>query len=65
MSDTVLVLGMMLLLYGIYAVGYYVGVDSERRRQRRERRGGPKPPVHPNCRCVIQPIDSEAIEPRE
>ena len=36
MSDTVLVLGMMLLLYGIYAVGYYVGVDSERRRVRKE-----------------------------
>lgn len=40
MSNTVLVLGMMLLLYGIYAVGYYVGVDSERRRARKDKRGG-------------------------
>ena len=39
MSDTVLVLGMMLLLYGIYAVGYYVGVDSERRRARKDAQG--------------------------
>jgi len=35
MSDIMLGLGMMLLLYGIYAVGYYVGVDSERRRARK------------------------------
>ena len=40
MSDTILVLGVMLLLYGIYAVGYYVGVDSERRQARKEGRDG-------------------------
>jgi len=35
MSNTILGLGIMLFLLGIFAWGYYTGVDSERRRWRR------------------------------
>jgi len=40
MSDTMLFIGLMLVLLGIYSWGFYMGVDSERRRARKDKRGG-------------------------
>ena len=65
LSNAALGFGVMLFLFGIFAWGYYNGVNSERKRQRRAARAkGPKPPEHPNCRCVINP-NIEEIEPRD
>ena len=39
MSVLGLLVGCMLFVLGIFAVGYYVGVDSERRRARKDAQG--------------------------